>query len=86
MSAENRAIPVVESYFGEGVSPLLAQTFIPGQGWERLAAPRPVTRAYVHALMTQGVTSVALEHEGRVVDFLVDELLRLDRRPLLSGS
>ncbi|WP_249011188.1 hypothetical protein [Conexibacter sp. DBS9H8] len=28
MSAENRSIPVVESYFGEGVSPLLVGELI----------------------------------------------------------
>ena len=86
MSAPQPSIAVVESYFGPGVVPVIAQTFTPGTGWERTGTRTPVSRAHVHALRTQGITSVALEHGSRVVDFLVDELLRVDRRPPVAGE
>jgi hypothetical protein len=80
------SIAVVASYFDDGVAPPVAQTFTPGKGWERCARPQPVTRPYAAALKAQSITSVALEHDGRTVDFLLDELLRVEDRPLLPGE
>jgi len=78
-------IPLVASYFGEPCAPVIAQTFKPGQGWKRYTFAKRVSRSWVRKLKAQGITSVALAHNGRLADFTVTELLKIDRAPLLPG-
>jgi hypothetical protein len=77
-------VGVVEEYFGAGAIPVIAQSFIPGRGWQPASDPCRVDRALLARLAADGVTAVALGHQGRVADFRTSELLQA-RRPVARG-
>ena len=79
-------IAVVADYFASEAVPAISQHFVPGRGWTKHRYPDPLSRARVRALRDHGATSVALDLDGRTVDFTVAELLPVDRRCLLGSG
>lgn len=73
-------VGVVEQHFGAGVIPTIAQSFVPGRGWQNAPGRKRLSRAWVTTLKREGVSAVALAHDGRLADFRVEELLASDRR------
>lgn len=73
-------IGAVETYFGAGMIPTIAQQFTPGRGWQTHSEREPVSRTAVRALAARGSTALALFHDGRLADFRVSELLQADKR------
>lgn len=79
-------IAVVAEHFGSDQIPMIAQHFTPGRGWTKHRDADPLSRARVRSLRDQGATSIALDLDGRTVDFTVAELLHVDRRCLLGSG
>lgn len=79
-------IPQVAEYFGTTELPVITQAFTPGKGWKLCTHKRPLSRAWLRRLKKEGVTRVTLTLGQRSPDFAVEELLKPDRRPLLTGN
>ena len=77
---------MVAEHFGSDRIPKVCQHFVPGRGWTRHRDGDPLSRAHVRSLRDQGATSIALDLDGRTVDFTVAELLHVDRRSLLGSG
>lgn len=67
-------------------TPQVTSAFIPGQGWIPLEFTVPAVPRYLRIIQRLGATSVAVSAYGRVPDFTIDELLKVDRTPLLGGA
>ncbi len=69
-------IRIVVDYFADPRAvPIIVQQFTPDKGWTRYAFRKRVSRAWARKLSREGITSVALEHDGRIADFRIAELL-----------
>lgn len=79
-------IGLVADYFGSDAVPAIAQHFVPRREWTKHRYRDPLSRARIRSLREQGGTSVALDLDGRTVDFTVAELLHVDRRCLLGSG
>lgn len=72
-----RPIPAVQQYFKSGSEiPTIVQEFRTRKGWIRTVHRKRVSAAWLRKLRREGVTYVALESEGRIADFSIEELLR----------
>jgi len=92
MSHQSQVPGLVADYFKCGTQPpfaeypTIAQTFKPGRGWSTYSGVKRVSLSWLRKLRAEGVTSVALDYQGRVADFTIAEITRHANRPVFGGS
>lgn len=80
MTHQSQVPHVAASYFASisvTEHPLIAETYMPGRGWQRYAGRKRVSHAEARKLRQSGVTMIALDAGGHRADFNVRELGQL---------
>lgn len=54
----------------------IAAVFTPGRGWTTYPMHKRISPSWAKKMRREGVTCVALKAEGRVADFLIEELVQ----------
>lgn len=88
-----RVPQLIKDYFADDASravfrqtPQITSAFIPGTGWVALVRPVPAVFRYLRIIKRAGATSIGVTAYNRTPDFTIDELLKVNRAPLLGGA